>query len=79
MDINKVINDVFKIILNILLVVIAIGAIVTGLSEEIEIGLMCSRFAIAITCIVTIFAKRYRYIFASITLLLITISYFLWI
>lgn len=78
MDINKIINDVFKIVLNILLAVIAIGAIVTGVTEDMSIGAACIRFAIAIACIATIFLKRYRYVAASIALLLIIISQQCW-
>lgn len=78
MDINQIVNDVFKIVLNILLVFIAIVAIVTGLSKEVEIGSMCSRFIIAVACIITIFTPKYRYVFASITLSLMVIAYFLW-
>lgn len=71
---NKVINDIFKIILNILLAVIAFGAVITGVSKDIEIGSVCSHFAIAIACVATILNKKYRYILASIALLLIIIS-----
>ncbi len=79
MDINKVINDVFKIILNILLIVIAIGAIITGISKEMDASSIGWHFAIATACVATVLMKKYRYILASIALLLIIISYFLWV
>lgn len=78
MNINtyKVINDFFKIVLNILLAVMAIGAIISGISKDTEIGPICIHFAIAIVCMATIFCKKHRYILAFIALLLIVILYF---
>lgn len=77
MDMNEMINDVFKIVLNILLIAIAAGAIVSGISEDIEVGLRFRRFALTFACVASVLSKKYRYIFASIALLLIVISYFL--
>lgn len=75
MDINKFINDAYKIVLNILLALIAIGAIATVFLKDREIGAICIHAGIAIACIATIFGKKYRYIFASIAILLIIISF----
>lgn len=77
MNTNKVINDIFKIVLNILLAIIALGAIITGVSKQMEIGSVCCHLALAIACITAIFNKKYRYILASIALLLFIISYLL--
>lgn len=75
MNVNKIINDIFKIILNIILFAMAAFTIVNVFTSNDTLGSICYRLLIAILCIATIFSKKYRYIGLTLILLLMCISY----
>ena len=75
MEINKIINDIFKIVLNIILITIAVSCLVQVFSGDFtSIGILY-RLIIVGLCIFIIFNKKYRYFGASLLLLLIFIAY----
>ena len=75
MEINKIINDIFKIVLNIILITIAVTCSIQIFSGDFtSIGILC-RLVIVGLCVFTIFNKKYRYVGASLLLLLIFIAY----
>jgi len=77
MDVNKIINDIFKIVLNIILITIAVSCSVQVLTGDFtSIGILY-RIVIVGLCVFTIFNKKYRYIGTSLLLLLIFIIYIL--
>lgn len=75
MEVNKIINDIFKIVLNIILTIIAVTCSVQIFSGDFtSIGILY-RLVIVGLCVFTIFNKKYRYVGASLILLLILIAY----
>lgn len=75
MEVNKIINDIFKIVLNIILTIIAVTCSVQIFSSDFtSIGILY-RLVIVGLCVFTIFNKKYRYVGASLILLLILIAY----
>ncbi|CCZ69910.1 unknown [Bacteroides sp. CAG:702] len=75
MEVNKIINDIFKIVLNIILTIIAVTCSVQIFSSDFtSIGIIY-RLVIVGLCVFTIFNKKYRYVGASLILLLILIAY----
>lgn len=75
MEVNKIINDIFKIVLNIILIIIAVTCSVQIFSGDFtSIGILY-RLVIVGLCVFTIFNKKYRYVGASLILLLILIAY----
>lgn len=75
MEENKIINDIFKIVLNIILTIIAVTCSVQIFSGDFtSIGILY-RLVIVGLCVFTIFNKKYRYVGASLILLLILIAY----
>ncbi len=75
MEINKIINDIFRIVLNIILITIAVSCSVLLFSGDFtSIGILY-RLVIIGMCVFTIFNNKYRYVGASLLLLLILISY----
>lgn len=66
MEVNKIINDIFKIVLNIILTIIAVTCSVQIFSGDFtSIGILY-RLVIVGLCVFTIFNKKYRYVGASI-------------
>lgn len=75
MEVNKIINDIFKIVLNIILITIAVTCSVQIFSCDFtSIGIIY-RLVIVGLCVFTIFNKKYRYVGASLLLLLLFIAY----
>ena len=75
MEVNKIINDIFKIVLNIILTIIAVTCSVQIFSGDFtSIGILY-RLVIVGLCVFTIFNKKYRYVGATLILLLILIAY----
>lgn len=75
MEVNKIINDIFKIVLNIILTIIAVTCSVQIFSGDFtSIGIIY-RLVIVGLCVFTIFNKKYRYVGASLILLLMLIAY----
>ena len=75
MEVNKIINDIFKIVLNIILTIIAVTCSVQIFSGDFtSIGILY-RLVIVGLCVFTIFNKKYRYVGASLILLLMLIAY----
>lgn len=75
MNVHKIINDIFKIILNIILFMMAAFTIVNVFTSNDTLGNICYRLLIVILCIATIFSKKYRYIGLTLILLLMFIAY----
>ena len=75
MEVNKIINDIFKIVLNFILTIIAVTCSVQIFSGDFtSIGILY-RLVIVGLCVFTIFNKKYRYVGASLILLLMLIAY----
>ena len=63
-------------ILNAILFVLALSFLSMCIFKTTELSLKCMQFAVSISCIGAMFStKRYRYIFASIALIIIGISF----
>ena len=78
MEINKIINDIFRIVLNIILITIAVTCSIQIFSGDFtSIGIIY-RLVIVGLCVFTIFNKKYRYVGASLLLLLIFIAYIIY-
>lgn len=75
MEVNKIINNIFKILLNLLLFMMAGVAIMNVLMSNCTTREICYQLLIAALCIATIFCKKYRYIGLSIILVLMFIAY----
>lgn len=75
MEVNKIINNIFKVLLNLLLFMMAGVAIINIFMSNCTTGEICYQLLIAILCIATIFCKKYRYIGLSIILVLMFIAY----
>lgn len=75
MEVNKIINDIFKIVLNIILITIAVTCSVQIFSGDFTSISIIYRLVIVGLCVFTIFNKKYRYVAASLLLLLIFIAY----
>jgi len=68
-------NMKLKYILNAILFVLALSFL-SCIFKTTELSLKCMQFAVSISCIGAMFStKRYRYIFASIALIIIGISF----
>ena len=68
-------NMKLKYILNAILFVLALSFLSMCIFKTTELSLKCIQFAVSISCIGAMFStKRYRYIFASIALIIIGIS-----
>ena len=66
-----------KYILNIILLVLALSSLAIGIFKTTEVSLKCVQFAVSISCIGAMFSKKkYRYIFASIALIIMGVSFF---
>lgn len=66
-----------KYVLNIILSLVALSSICMGIFKTTELSSRCISFAVALFCIGAIFAqKKYRYIFASIALILMAVFFF---
>lgn len=75
MEINKIINDIFKIVLNTILITIAVTCSVQIFSGDFtSIGIIY-RLVIVGLCVFIIFNKKYRYVGASLLLLLMLVVY----
>ena len=69
-------NMKLKYILNAILFVLALSFLSMCIFNTTELSLKCMQFAVSISCIGAMFStKRYRYIFASIALIIIGISF----
>lgn len=67
-----------KYTLNTLLLTIALFSFITGIFITTELSSRCISFATAVACIAAMFSqKEYRYILASIALILIVVSFFI--
>lgn len=78
MDVNKVINDIFKVILNTILVLMAVFSIVNIFTNShLTTWEICVRVLIVGLCGFTVWSRRYRYVGASLLLLLICTTYLL--
>ncbi|WP_373134132.1 hypothetical protein [Phocaeicola plebeius] len=75
MSIHRMINNIFKILLNLLLFMMAGVAIMNVFMSNCTTRQICYQLLIAILCIATIFCKKYRYIGLSIILVLMFIAY----
>ena len=75
MEVHRIINTIFKILLNLLLFMMAGVAIMNVFMSNCTTGEICHQLLIAILCIATIFCKKYRYIGLSIILVLMFIAY----
>lgn len=75
MEVHRIINAIFKILLNLLLFMMAGVAIMNVFMSNCTTRQICYQLLIAILCIATIFCKRYRYIGLSIILVLMFIAY----
>ncbi len=73
------INNIFKILLNLLLFMMAGVAIMNVFMSNCTTRQICYQLLIAILCIATIFCKKYRYIGLSIILVLMFVAYLVWI
>ena len=69
MSVHRMINNIFKVLLNLLLFMMAGVAIMNVFMSN------CYQLLIAILCIATIFCKKYRYIGLSIILVLMFTAY----
>ena len=68
-------NMKLKYILNAIIFVLALSFLSMCIFKTTELSLKCMQFAVSISCIGAMFStKRYRYIFASIALIIIGIS-----
>lgn len=75
MEINKIINDIFRIVLNIILITIAVTCSIQIFSGDFtSIGIIY-RLVIVGLCVFTILNKKYRYVGASLLLVLLFIAY----
>lgn len=71
-------NMKLKYILNAILFVLALSFLFMCIFKTTELSLKCVQFAVSISCIGAMFSqKKYRYIFASIALTIIGISFLL--
>ncbi|HBV18655.1 hypothetical protein DWZ34_08900 [Phocaeicola plebeius] len=75
MEVHRIINNIFKVLLNLLLFMMAGVAIMNVFMSNCTTGEICYQLLIAILCIATIFCKKYRYIGLSIILVLMFIAY----
>lgn len=75
MDVNRIVNDLFKIILNCLLVMMASVSVLNAFTSDCTAGEIGYQLLFALMCIATVFSRKYRYIGASIVLLLLFIAY----
>ena len=75
MSVHRMINNIFKVLLNLLLLMMAGVAIMNVFMSNCTTGEICYQLLIAILCIATIFCKKYRYIGLSIILVLMFIAY----
>ena len=75
MSVDIRINNIFKVLLNLLLFMMAGVAIMNVFMSNCTTGEICYQLLIAILCIATIFCKKYRYIGLSIILVLMFIAY----
>ena len=78
MEINKIINDIFRIVLNIILITIAVSCSVQVFTGDFTSNDILYRLVIVGLCVFTIFNKKYRYVGASLLLLLIFIAYIIY-
>lgn len=70
-------NMKLKYILNAILFVLALSSLFMCIFKTTEVSLKCMQFAVSISCIGAMFSqKKYRYIFASIALIIIGISFY---
>lgn len=71
-------NVKMKYILNAILFVLALSFLFMCIFKTTELSLKCMQFAVFISCIGAMFSQKiYRYIFASIALIIIGISFLL--
>lgn len=75
MSVHRTINNIFKILLNLLLFMMAGVVIMNVFMSNCTTGEICYQLLIAILCIATIFCKKYRYIGLSIILVLMFVAY----
>lgn len=75
MSVHRMINNIFKVLLNLLLFMMAGVAIMNVFMSNCTTRQICYQLLIAILCIATIFCKKYRYIGLSIILVLMFIAY----
>lgn len=75
MSVHRMINNIFKVLLNLLLFMMAGVAIMNVFMSNCTTGEICYQLLIAILCIATIFCKKYRYIGLPIILVLMFIAY----
>ncbi len=75
MNVNKKINDLFRIILNILLITMAISSLIQAFNGERTISAICFHLLIVVLCVFSVLKKKYRYVGTSILLLLIIAAY----
>ncbi|RGR52945.1 hypothetical protein DWY45_10545 [Phocaeicola plebeius] len=75
MEVHRIINNIFKVLLNLLLFMMAGVTIMNVFMSNCTTGEICYQLLIAILCIATIFCKKYRYIGLSIILVLMFIAY----
>lgn len=75
MSVHRMINNIFKILLNLLLFMMAGVAIMNVFMSNCTTRQICYQLLIVILCIATIFCKKYRYIGLSIILVLMFIAY----
>jgi len=75
MEVHRIINNIFKVLLNLLLFMMAGVAIMNVFMSNCTTGEICYQLLIAILCIATIFCKKYRYIGLFIILGLMFIAY----
>lgn len=75
MSVHRMINNIFKVLLNLLLFMMAGVAIMNVFMSNCTTRQICYQLVIAILCIATIFCKKYRYIGLSIILVLMFIAY----
>lgn len=71
-------NMKMKYILNAILFVLALSFLFMCIFKTTELSLKCMQFAVSVSCIGAMFSqKKYRYIFASLALIVIGISFLL--
>ena len=75
MSVHRMINNIFKVLLNLLLFMMAGVAIMNVFMSNCTTRQICYQLLIAILCIATIFCKKYRYIGLSIILVLMFTAY----
>lgn len=70
-------NMKLKYILNSILFIIALSSLAMCIFKTTELSSKCMQLAVSISCIGAMFSqKKYRYIFASIALIIIGISFY---